>query len=478
MHAQGQIQRHFTDDDYLSIPIPEGPFPVLEPIAIEKLFEDKLFRIPPMMSPSLGHVMALKNKGTLYLIQHQVISRQSKGLQKVFKKQEINENEEIFDVFVKCLHYDNTTQFITHKNVFHLLVLASKYKANDLRNSCNDFVFKNWQDIDIDNIFLALDPIHEKALIERFFEYIEIESYSHDAILRIKDFASERHLKAIHSFCEYVLHSNEPLKNSLSLRNGTIEITLNKELLKENIAAITDLLTFRATDLSTPILLIISSLPKDPNVLNTIFTKQTNLTGLDLSWNCIGRRIVSFVVTALENLPNLQYLDLSGNAFGNDEVTLLTPSIQTLSKLTYLSLSKNHIRDEGIETLGKALQTLLHLKRLNLSGNRFGNPGIASLVKAFPEDSDLTHLNISNNQITRMGSDSVASVIRKLFHLMSLKLATNGINNEGVKKIAEAIEEHIHLSKIDIGMNEFDFSGNLTLRNIITKFPHMKIKSN
>jgi hypothetical protein len=151
----------------------------------------------------------------------------------------------------------------------------------------------------------------------------------------------------------------------------------------------------------------------------------TNLTGVNLSFNCLTN-----LPTEFNALNHIEHLDLSSNLFKH-----VPPVVCQLAQLRSLNLSSNQLSD-----LPQELEGNNQLQTLNISNNQFtqissvvcrleqltflnvSSNQLSDLPQELEGNNQLQTLNISNNQFTQ-----VPSVIARLTNLRNLNMSDNQI---------------------------------------------------
>ncbi|KAI3684316.1 hypothetical protein L6452_33538 [Arctium lappa] len=172
----------------------------------------------------------------------------------------------------------------------------------------------------------------------------------------------------------------------------------------------------------------------------SLFLHFKELTGLNLSFNCLDTNIVSTGLDRLSGLEKLEILDLSSNSIENGAFS----SLGVLTSLRVLNLGYNHLEGyfpalalENLEILElygntfmqgfERVSLLKKLKILNLADNNFNESQFITSLSALPL---LKTLDLSNNGLT---GSFPAAVLAHMTNLEELDLSYNRFNETPTK---------------------------------------------
>lgn len=113
-----------------------------------------------------------------------------------------------------------------------------------------------------------------------------------------------------------------------------------------------------------------------------VFTENTTLTELDLSWNCLRHNTALIFAKSLASNNTLRYLNLAKNNIGDLAAQYLGHALLFNTTMTKLDLSYNNILPRGIMVLANALENHTNMRDVQLNGNCVGELGSKSLLRS------------------------------------------------------------------------------------------------
>ena len=190
---------------------------------------------------------------------------------------------------------------------------------------------------------------------------------------------------------------------------------------------------------------------------------------LDVSFNLLHDREISFISDCLKTNNTLLILNLSNNKISDEMAETLTKAIQVHGALQELNISNNNLSVKGATGLAVAIRRNTALRKLNISSNKLGDEGAKIFAVAFEVNTTLQELNISNNRIADEGAKKFAAAIEENKTLQELNISKNWISKEGVMKIVEACTKNRTLHKLVCTHNNLSKSGLAAIIEYIRK---------
>lgn len=189
------------------------------------------------------------------------------------------------------------------------------------------------------------------------------------------------------------------------------------------------------------------------------FTSYKSLTRVDLSGNCIGDKVVAFLVYCLNKFsPGLEYLDLS-NTQASAYTSRAVQAILESSQIQHLKLEKNLFGDEGVLCISVGLLATNSLVFINLADNQTEIAAGLAIAKVFRLNRSLKGINISKNLIS---GKAIKEISRSLIVNTSLRsLVMNGclLDDEDAKEIGHMLNANKKLEQLGLSYNKITYKG-------------------
>ena len=183
------------------------------------------------------------------------------------------------------------------------------------------------------------------------------------------------------------------------------------------------------------------------------------LTNLNLSYNKLGSECADKICKMLCHNKTLTNLYLSGNELGSEGADKICEMLCHNKTLTYLDLSANELGSEVAEKICKMLCDNKTLTNLYLSYNKLGSECADKICKMLCHNKTLTNLDLSFNQLGSEGADKICKMLCHNKTLTNLYLSRNELGSEGADKICKMLCHNKTLTNLDLSGNELGSEG-------------------
>ncbi|XP_074488188.1 protein NLRC5 isoform X1 [Sebastes fasciatus] len=251
---------------------------------------------------------------------------------------------------------------------------------------------------------------------------------------------------------------------------------------------------------------------------------SSDLTLLDLSSNCLGKKGLIKLLDVLPRLRNLQEVNASNNGIGMEGVVMLAGALCSLDNLTQIHISDgdgeqvilrfcpdkrdnkqqlkmfrlniSSLLPANVTTLCRRLvQCSSHLE-LDLSHSSLTDKAIENLLKVLPKMTSLQRLNVSHSITSTTGalmlvrcltaSQRVTSVelrpqTESFIHFDSVKaeqascrLTHCSLNGDNLERLLEILQQGPQLSHLDLSRNQLEDEG---VKRVVDSLQKLKITS-
>ena len=234
--------------------------------------------------------------------------------------------------------------------------------------------------------------------------------------------------------------------------------------------------------------------------VRTIFSLvnlRQNVTGLNLSSNCLGDEAVEVLCEKIASYPKLTSISLANNNLtdlsadflarcslrnyfikdidisGNPSVTfegsnalrttlefnrqpefikdaLLRMSRANESEISFEKRVTKHISDRQVPLLVAALDGNKLLQKISLGNNHIGNVGLETLCDFLARNPRVTKLSLTNTMINGRKAGTLISRLVAESGLISLDVSQNDINDEAAKIIFNALERNVRMTDLNL----------------------------
>ena len=147
--------------------------------------------------------------------------------------------------------------------------------------------------------------------------------------------------------------------------------------------------------------------PNQFKVLSEMLIINTNLTHLNLNYNCIGDEGLQHISEALLVNTSLTQLYLWKNYFSDVGIKSLCNALKANSTLTKLQLGLNKFNDSSVYYLCNMLKNNSVLTTLNLNHISIDMKSVELICEALKTNTTLTHLNLLQNRIKRSDDKNI-----------------------------------------------------------------------
>ena len=225
---------------------------------------------------------------------------------------------------------------------------------------------------------------------------------------------------------------------------------------------------------------------------------NSNLIWLDISSNCITKRVVSelnlcriflkrsqleclnlkncqwqenslqiMLNEVTNNVKSLKCINLSGCEMNYKEVKILNTLIMSIYTIEQLILDKCLLTPARIECMFHALKQLKTIKHLNLSNNKIPEKAISILVEFMPRNKierlELSHCSLGTN------CSALLLEIAKFVTLKYLDLSYNDISDDEASCVASAITNNEYFCHLNLTNNQFSCRGIKIILNAMAR---------
>ncbi|XP_010777870.1 protein NLRC5-like [Notothenia coriiceps] len=152
--------------------------------------------------------------------------------------------------------------------------------------------------------------------------------------------------------------------------------------------------------------------------MESVITKCSSLTELDLSHNSLGAEGAEFLCSVLPLLPNLTSLSIGSKETCVTVVEKLSEALLQAKAIQCLNLSGHVISDSAAHVMTRILPTL---RSLNLSHCEWSAAGGLQLLEALGESVRLEGLCLDSVQLNEESRVCLADALRNIKSIRSLK---------------------------------------------------------
>ena len=188
-------------------------------------------------------------------------------------------------------------------------------------------------------------------------------------------------------------------------------------------------------------------------MLSQIEQHGTDTTELDISYNLLGKKKLSFLSTSLQQLSELKVLNIAGNGLSSEDISVIVNVLKSLPKLEKLDISDNHNLDASFIKICQCLAEKNSFQSLVATRNSLVNiKPIATLISQNP---NLEKIDISDNSI-RYGFDELATQLVRPESSVRMLDIRNNIRTQdklyplSIKFLSAIIENSQQLKEFDI----------------------------
>lgn len=182
-----------------------------------------------------------------------------------------------------------------------------------------------------------------------------------------------------------------------------------------------------------------------------LLQRADNLNNLSIAYNMVEPRPLRRIARAISACSSLLTLNMAGTAMETEGVIALAEGLvnSQSSRLRDLDISENNISEvEAAVNIAKIIaQTKLHSLRLNR--NPLGDGGVCELAEALGSDPSpsLTSLELGNCRVGHLGASMLFIALRENQTLLSLRLSDNLLDDTLDMTLIEALHgvQQLHL---------------------------------
>ena len=149
---------------------------------------------------------------------------------------------------------------------------------------------------------------------------------------------------------------------------------------------------------------------------------------LDVSFNLLRDREISFISDCVKVNTTLHKLNLSNNRITNESAKTLAEAIDVSTALQELS---NKFSDEGVKTLAVAIQVNTTVQELDISRNLISKEGVMRIVEACTKNRTLYKLVCTHNNLSKSGLAAINEYIRKENAVQIFDASWNSLCSKG-----------------------------------------------
>ena len=197
--------------------------------------------------------------------------------------------------------------------------------------------------------------------------------------------------------------------------------------------------------------------PRCAPFLAKVISKNSSITKMDLSNNCLGTSVVA-LAHALKDTKTLNWLSLRGNQI-RGAARQFADGLQHNTSLKALDLSYNDIDDEGGYCIARALQDNKTLKELNMSWNCMGAFTGEALGQTLKWNKTILSMSLAWNNLCTEGSIGLAEGLAQNKSIQFLDLSSNRINYAAVCLFADAVSLNRTVKNVQMNNNPLGTAG-------------------
>lgn len=151
----------------------------------------------------------------------------------------------------------------------------------------------------------------------------------------------------------------------------------------------------------------------------------------------------------------IKYLDLSWNFINAKDMTYIVEMLKVNKSLRKLYIQHNNLEELGAKEMARALKIHTTIKYLDISANRIGSQGFMYFKELFASNSNLRNLHVRKNQIGDSDIDDFPLCLMENTHLKYLDLQNNNLSNKFGENLLHVIKNNITMEDLELIGNHY-----------------------